>query len=86
MATALQLPTARNRADGGVDEGDVLMSRVPEADEPLTVQRPRHLLQHVHPSPVVLDQVVEGAQDLGDLILRWRFAGRLRRITPPIRC
>ena len=53
------VPAVGDRAEGGVDEVDVLVAGVAEVDEPLPVDRPRHLLQHLHPPPVVLDQVVD---------------------------
>ena len=56
-------PSPRDRAEGRVDEGGVLVAGVAEVDEPLAVDRPRHLLQHLNPPPIVLNQVVEGAED-----------------------
>lgn len=52
------------------------MSRKPEVDKPLLEQPPSHLLQHLDPAPVHLDQVVVGAEDGGDSALL--FEGNCR--------
>ena len=41
-----------------------------EADEPLLVEVLRHLLQHLDPPVVDLDQVVVGGEDGGDFFLQ----------------
>ena len=66
------LPAFGDRAEVGVDEGDVLVAGEPEVDEPLPVDRPSHLLQQLDPPPVVLDQVIDRAEDRGDRSLRRR--------------
>ncbi len=42
------------------------MTGVAELYEPLTVCGTRHLLQHLDPPPVVLDQLIEGIEDRRD--------------------
>jgi hypothetical protein len=70
------VPPLRNPPDFGVDERHVLVAGEAEVDEPLLVQRPRHLLQDRDPPRVVLDQVVIGREDRGDPLLniQWRQA------------
>src|SRR5262249_32903393 len=51
------------------DQLHLPMPRKPEADEPLAVQRPDHLLQNTDAPRVILDQVVVGGEDGGDLDL-----------------
>ena len=45
------------------------MARVAEVDEPLAIDRPRHLLQQLDPPTVVLDEVVDTVERGGDLRL-----------------
>ena len=50
------------------------MPRIAEVDEPLAVDALGHLLQELDPAAVVLDEVVVGGEDGGDLALvdeRW---------------
>ena len=64
-----------------IHQRDVLVSRIPEVDEPLAVDALGHLLQELDPAVVVLDEVVVGGEDGGDLALarerRKRRAGSL---------
>ena len=60
------LPPLRNRAQRRIDELDVLVAGEAEVDEPLAVDRLRHLLQDLDAPGVVLDQVVVGREDVGD--------------------
>src|SRR5262245_17392734 len=52
-----------------LDEVSLFVAGEAEADEPLAVQRLRHLLQHCDPASGVLDQVIVGRQNARDLPL-----------------
>ena len=72
-STAPYLPGSRNRAQGGLDEGRVLGAGVAEVDEPLAVDGPRHLLQHLNLPPIVFDQVVNRIENDADPVLITEF-------------
>ena len=70
------LPPLRNLAQRRVDQLDLLVAGEAEVDEPLPVKRLRHLLQNLDAPRVVLNQVVVGGEDGGDLALRWEAVER----------
>ena len=64
-------PSPRDRAERRFDEVWSVVAGKTEVDEPLPVDRPRHLLQHFDPPPVVLDQIVDRAETAHDAALYW---------------
>ena len=79
-STSPTVPTSQPSGMGRAAEstrGDVLVAGEAEVDEPLAVDRPRHLLQHLNPPPVVLDQVVERAEDRCDRLLGSTVGGNV---------
>ena len=66
-------------------DAGVFMAGEAEADEPFSVKLPCCLLQQRHPPPVVLDQVVVGGEDVGNLSLHRKYwqgvwkAGKFRK-------
>jgi len=58
ISDILDRPLLGNQTEGRPDQDGVVVARVAEVDEPLAIDRPRHLLQHLNPPSVVLDQVI----------------------------
>lgn len=65
----LHFPALGDGAEGGVGHGTVFVAGEAEVDEPLAVEGLRHILQDADAAQVVLDQVVVGREDAGDLAL-----------------
>ena len=62
-----------DRTEIGIDQLDILMPREPKVHEPLPIQQPSHLLQHLNSPPVVFDQIfescLESAREISTLTL-----------------
>lgn len=57
------MPAFRDRPERGFDERGTVVTGVTEAHKPLPVDRPSHLPQQLHPTPIVLDLIVDRAEN-----------------------
>jgi hypothetical protein len=66
ISKSLNLPAGGDRAEGRVDQLVALVAGITEVHEPLLVDRSRQPLEQSDPPAVVLDQVVDRAEDRDD--------------------